>query len=224
MPSGALPGASVRHRPCIPIRMLPYDADEAIDALYASDPTLGRLIEQVGSFKLAISTDWTLFQHLVHSVIFQQISKHAGLAIQTRLWNLYGDSPTPARIAQSSADALRSVGLSRTKVAAIQGLAGSCLEGKMPARTAIDKMTDADIVSTLTTHRGIGPWTAQMVLIFHLGRPDVLPVTDLGIRRGFKIAFARDMLPSTRELAEYGTRWRPWRSVASWYLWRANDL
>ena len=210
--------------PCIPIEMLPYDADEAIDAVCASDPTLCQLIERVGSFKLTVSSDWTIFQHLVHSVIFQQISKNAGLAIQTRLWNLFGDSPTPARISQSSAHALRSVGLSRNKAATIQGLARSCLEGGIPARADIDNMTDDDIISALTTHRGIGPWTAQMVLIFHLGRPDVLPVTDLGVRRGFKIAFARETLPATKELAQYGTRWKPWRSVASWYLWRANDL
>ena len=204
--------------------MLPFNVDEAVDALCASDPVLSRLIARVGSYELTLSSDWTLFQHLVHSVVFQQISKKAGLAIQSRLWDLFDGAPTPAAVLASTEDTLRGVGLSRSKVATIQRLASSHVDGAVPGRTAIDAMTDDAIISLLTTHRGIGPWTAQMVLIFHLGRPDVLPVTDLGVRRGFKIAYDLESLPTTAELLEYGMRWRPWRSVASWYLWRANDL
>lgn len=204
--------------------MLPYDVDEAIDALCASDSELCRLIARVGPIELTLSSDWTPFQHLVHSVIFQQISKNAGLAIQTRLWDLFGHAPVPHEVADSSVESLRSVGLSRNKVATIQGLARSSMEGGLPERAALGKMSDDEIVNLLTAHRGIGPWTAQMVLIFHLGRPDILPATDLGVRRGFKIAFAHGSLPTATELARYGARWKPWRSVASWYLWRANDL
>ena len=204
--------------------MLPFNVDEAVDALCASDPVLSRLIARVGSYELTLSSDWTLFQHLVHSVVFQQISKKAGLAIQSRLWDLFDGAPTPAAVLASTEDTLRGVGLSRSKVATIQRLASSHVDGAVPGRTSIDAMTDDAIISLLTAHRGIGPWTAQMVLIFHLGRPDVLPVTDLGVRRGFKIAYELESLPTTAELLEYGMRWRPWRSVASWYLWRANDL
>ena len=204
--------------------MLPYDVDLAIDALCESDSVLCQLIARVGPIELTLSSDWTPFQHLVHSVVFQQISKSAGLAIQSRLWDLFGHAPCPSEIAEASIDSLRSVGLSRNKVATIQGLARSSMEGGLPERAALGKMSDDAIINLLTAHRGIGPWTAQMVLIFHLGRPDVLPATDLGVRRGFKIAFAHDSLPTASELARYGARWKPWRSVASWYLWRANDL
>ena len=204
--------------------MLPFDASQAIAHLRAADRTLGHLIDRVGEFGLTLSDPWSPFQHLVHSVIFQQISKHAGLAIQTRLWDLFGGAPDPADISNSTVESLRAVGLSRNKVATIQQLAHSALEGNLPEKDILDQMDNEAITELLTRHKGIGPWTAQMVLIFHLGRPDVLPATDLGVRRGFKIAFGEEELPSVAALKEYGRRWKPWRSVASWYLWRANDL
>ena len=202
---------------------LAYNPDEAVQAL-CGDSRLGQLIERVGPFNLSLTDDWTAFQALVRSVIFQQISKSAGRSIQARLWDLFGGPPAPCDIAAADNELLRSVGLSRNKVATIRGLAESSIAGTLPDYGQLAQMDDAAIVDALTIHRGIGVWTAQMLLIFHLGRPDVLPVTDLGVRRGYRIAYALEDLPNPKELAIYGQRWKPWRSVASWYLWRANDL
>ncbi len=203
---------------------LSIDPDQAVRALGSCDSRLGQLIERVGPFSLTLTDSWSPFQALVHSVIFQQISRSAGRSIQARLWDLFGGAPEPGDVIRAGDDLLRSAGLSRNKVATIRGLAQSSLAGTLPDSAQLIKMDDAAIMDSLTAHRGIGVWTAQMLLIFHLGRPDVLPVTDLGVRRGFRIAYALDELPEAKALAIYGQRWQPWRTVASWYLWRANDL
>ena len=204
--------------------MLPYDPDLAIKALCTTDPDLANLIQRVGPYKLTLSSEWTPFQALIHAVLFQQISRKAGQSIQNRLWNLFGHVPTPSDIAQTNDESLRGVGLSRNKLATCRGLAQSVLEGTLPDRNTLDKMSDEAVTQILTAHRGIGPWTAHMLLIFHLGRPDVLPASDLGVRKGFRIAFNLETLPTITTLIDHGDRWKPWRSVASWYLWRANDL
>ncbi len=205
---------------------LPYDPDVALAALQA-DPPLARLIEQVGPFRLEMRSMISPFQALMSSIIYQQISGKAAATIQRRVHALFpGDEPPdPDEILAISEDALRGAGMSRPKVAAVKDLAAKALDGVVPpARSHLTEMDNDEIIARLTTVRGIGRWTVEMLLIFHLGRPDVLPVTDLGVRKGFMIAYDLDDLPTPTELAEYGQRWQPYRSVASWYLWRANDL
>lgn len=205
--------------------MLSFNTDEAVSALRASDAQMADLITRVGPFELVLTDEWSPFQALVRSVIFQQISTHAGRAIQGRLFSLYDDSaPEPDAVLQTTPEELRAVGLSQAKEKTIRNLAVHAADGTLPDRAAMEKLTDEEIIETLTLHRGIGIWTAQMLLIFNLGRPDVWPVTDLGIRRGYKIAYDLDELPMPSELRASGDRWKPFRSIASWYLWRANDL
>ncbi|MXW84217.1 MAG: DNA-3-methyladenine glycosylase 2 family protein [Rhodothermaceae bacterium] len=205
--------------------MLSLDIDEAVSALRASDTHMANLIARVGPFELALTDEWSPFQALVRSVIFQQISTHAGRAIQGRLFSLFdGSAPEPDAVLQTTPEELRGVGLSQAKEKTIRNLAVHAADGTLPDQVAMEKLTDEEIIKTLTIHRGIGIWTAQMLLIFNLGRPDVWPVTDLGIRRGYKIAYGLDELPMPSELRDIGDRWKPFRSIASWYLWRANDL
>ena len=205
--------------------MLSFNTDEAVSALRASDAQMADLITRVGPFELVLTDEWSPFQALVRSVIFQQISTHAGRAIQGRLFSLYDDSaPEPDAVLQTTPEELRAVGLSQAKEKTIRNLAVHAADGTLPDQAAMEKLTDEEIIETLTLHRGIGIWTAQMLLIFNLGRPDVWPVTDLGIRRGYKIAYDLDELPMPSELRASGDRWKPFRSIASWYLWRANDL
>lgn len=205
--------------------MLSFNTDEAVNALRDSDAQMADLIARVGPFELVLTDEWSPFQALVRSVIFQQISTHAGRAIQCRLFSLFGGSaPEPDAVLQTTPEKLRSVGLSQAKEKTIRNLAVHAADGTLPDRAAMEKLTDEEIIETLTMHRGIGIWTAQMLLIFNLGRPDVWPVTDLGIRRGYKIAYDLDELPMPSELRDLGDGWKPFRSIASWYLWRANDL
>ena len=206
--------------------MLQYDPDTATRMLRSADPTLGRLMDAVGPFGLPPRPDFSPFQSLMHAVLSQQISRQAADTIKRRVYALFPDSGVPSAedILCVSDDALRSAGISRSKIATIKNLATKTVDGFLPGLPGLEAMEDGAIVESLTTLRGIGIWTAEMLLIFYLGRPDVLPVTDLGVRRGFKIAFELETIPRPRELAEYGERWQPYRSVASWYLWRANDL
>jgi DNA-3-methyladenine glycosylase II len=118
---------------------------------------------------------------------------------------------------------LRGAGLSRAKVAAIKDIAAKTIEGVVPTRRAISKMTELEIIERLTTVRGVGPWTVEMLLIFTLGRTDVLPTTDYGVRKGFALTYGWKELPTPRELLEFGERWRPHRTTAAWYFWRALD-
>jgi DNA-3-methyladenine glycosylase II len=145
----------------------------------------------------------------------------------------FGGDPTPEQLLSVPDEILRAAGVSGNKIKAMKDLAAKTLDGTVPAHAAIRKMSDADIVERLTAVRGIGPWTVEMLLIFRLGRPDVLPVTDYGVRKGFALTFMK--LPKTRAieaadlpkpdvLERRGRKWTPFRSVASWYLWRACDL
>lgn len=205
--------------------MFSSNTDEAVSALRASDAHMADLIARVGPYELVLTDEWSPFQALVRSVIFQQISTHAGRAIQGRLFSLFdGNAPEPNAVLQTTPETLRGVGLSQAKEKTIRNLAVHAADGTLPDRVAMEQLTDEEIIKTLTMHRGIGIWTAQMLLIFNLGRPDVWPVTDLGIRRGYKIAYDLDELPMPSELRDVGDRWKPFRSIASWYLWRANDL
>jgi len=203
--------------------MLPYDIDQAVRQIKASDRFMANLIRKVGSFELVITSEWSPFQALVRSVIFQQISTRAGQAIQSRLFNLFDGAPTPDALLRTPVGTLRGIGLSKTKETTVRSLAASANSELLPNRDVMLTLSDQEIIDLLSQHKGIGIWTAQMFLIFNLGRPDVWPTTDLGIRRGYKIAYHLDELPAPSELHKIGDQWKPFRSVASWYLWRAND-
>ena len=199
--------------------------EAAIKHLAKSDQVLGRLIRKVGPCGLRPGTIRTPFQALVCSVAHQQLNGTAANTILGRVVALYpGRSfPAPQDLLKTSDQKLRSAGLSRAKVAAIKDIAAKTVDGVVPKSRVIAKMSDSEIVARLTTIHGVGPWTVEMLLIFTLGRLDVLPATDYGVRKGFAVAYRRPKLPAPAELLAHGERWRPYRSIASWYLWRALE-
>jgi len=212
---------------------LPYDTDEALAHLKTRDLKLGALIDRVGAFKLHLDPLPSLFESLLESILYQQLHGKAAATIHARVRAIYGGDPAPQLLLDTPVEILRAAGVSGNKIKAFRDLAARTLDGTVPSNAALGKMSDAEIVERLTEVRGIGPWTVEMLLIFRLGRPDVLPVTDYGVRKGYALTFQR--VPKTRPLAskdlprpdavfKRGLRWAPFRSVASWYLWRACDL
>jgi DNA-3-methyladenine glycosylase II len=214
-------------------RKLPFDPDEALAHLRAKDPKLGALIDRAGPFTLKLDALQSPFESLLESILYQQLNGKAAATIHARVRALYGGDPASQLLLDTPDEVLRAAGVSGNKSRALKDLAARTLDGTVPTHAAIMKMTDAEIVERLTEVRGIGPWTVEMLLIFRMGRPDVFPVSDYGVRKGFALTFLR--LPKTRPLAadelpkpdvllKRGKRWAPFRSVASWYLWRACDL
>jgi DNA-3-methyladenine glycosylase II len=214
-------------------RKLPFDAEEAIAHLKKSDPKLGVLIDRVGEFKLRLDPAPSPFESLLESILYQQLHGKAAATIHRRVREFFGGDPTPQQLIDVPDEPLRAAGVSGNKIKAMRDLAAKVLDGTVPTNSAIRKMPDADIVERLTAVRGIGPWTVEMLLIFRLGRPDVLPVTDYGVRKGYALTLMR--LPKSRAIGaadlpkpdvlfRHGRKWAPFRSVASWYLWRACDL
>jgi len=205
---------------------------QAVNALVAADARLGELIARVGACRLACRPAETPFEALLEAVIHQQLAANAASAIQTRVRALFpGGVPTPAGLVRLSEEQLRGAGLSRAKLASLKDLATRSLDGEIPGFEVLEHIEDEAIIEQLTRVRGIGRWTVEMLLIFRLGRPDVLPATDYGVRKGFALAYharrrskkARAALPTPTEVLAHGQRWRPYRSVATWYLWRSLD-
>jgi DNA-3-methyladenine glycosylase II len=163
------------------------------------------------------------YRALVRAVVFQQLSGKAAGAIHGRLLALWPeqDHPEPEDLLAASAERLRGVGLSRQKVAAIKDVSLKRLEGVIPGARQLTRLDNEEIIERLTAARGVGRWTVEMYLIFTLGRPDVLPVDDLGVRKGAEKLYRRSFTP--KELGKFGERWAPWRSAASWHLWRYMD-
>ncbi|KAA6463339.1 DNA-3-methyladenine glycosylase 2 family protein [Acidobacteria bacterium AB60] len=214
-------------------RKLPFDPDEAIAHLKARDPKLGALIDRVGAFAMRLGAAPSPFESLLEAILYQQLHGKAAATIHGRVRDYYGGDPNPQALIDTPDERLRAAGVSGNKIKALKDLAAKTLDGTVPTHSAIRRMSDADIVERLTEVRGIGPWTVEMLLIFRLGRPDVLPVTDYGVRKGYALTFMR--VPKSRPLAledlpkpdvvfRRGMRWKPFRSVATWYLWRACDL
>ena len=199
---------------------------EAVKHLSKSDKILRGLIKQVGECTLKTKNHRSPFEALLQSITYQQLNGTAAATILKRVLALYPKRrfPTPQDILETSDELLRGAGLSRAKVAAIKDLAAKAISGVVPSLGAIKKLSDEEIVARLTTIRGIGPWTVEMLLIFYLGRPDVWPVTDYGVRKGFARMYRRKDLPAPKELLEFGERFRPHRSIAAWYFWRALEL
>jgi len=202
-----------------------FDPDEAITHLRERDLKLASLIDRVGEFRLKLNPTPSPFEALSESIIYQQITGRAAETIAGRFRDRVGDGrfPPPERVLETSDALLREAGLSRGKVAALRDLAAKSLDGTVPAMARLRAMEDEEIVERLTVVRGIGRWTAEMFLIFRLGRPDVLPIDDYGVRKGFQRAFRTRAIPEPKSVARRGERWRPFRTVASWYLWRALE-
>jgi DNA-3-methyladenine glycosylase II len=216
------------------MRPVRYDVARALTELRAADAKLGALIDRVGPFGLRVKSTHSPFEALVEAIIYQQLHGNAAKAILGRMLALFGDiHPQPEQILAVPDERLRAVGLSRSKLLSVRDLAAKTLDGTVPSLAAIRRLSDEEVIERLSEVRGIGTWTAEMLLIFRLGRPDVFPVTDYGIRKGFLLTFGKtrldkpitaDMLPKTELMERRALRWKPWRSVASWYLWRACGL
>ena len=186
---------------------------------------MARLISHCGSCDLK-PRRLSPFQSLTHAIIHQQLSGQAAGTILKRFKALYHGNkfPTPTDVVKTSVDQLRGAGLSRGKASYIHGLAQYAVDGKLPSLKQCDRMSDVELLETLTAIKGVGRWTAEMLLIFNLGRPDVLPVHDLGVRRGYQIAYRKRQMPTPEALERVGVKWSPHRSAAAWYLWRAADM
>ncbi len=195
--------------------------EQAALSLRGGDPRLGRLIERVGPCRLDSAGD--PYRALVRSVLRQQLAGAAARAIDARLRARYGGRiPPPAALAALEESALRAPGLSRQKAATVRAVAEAFAAGELRG-PALRRMSDEAVVEAVTRIRGIGEWTAHMLLIFSLGRLDVLPVGDYGVRKGARLLYGLQELPGRRELEQLAEPWRPYRSVAAWYLWRQLD-
>ncbi len=204
---------------------LPFDAPAAL-ARIRKDKPLARMMERIGPFGLQIQAMPSPFEALAESIIYQQLTGKAAATIHGRLAALSGADRflTPGELLALHDDAIRGAGVSRPKLAALRDLAARADAGAIPTGAELSGMPDDEIVERLCAIRGIGRWTVEMLLIFNLGRPDVLPIDDYGVRKGFMRTFGTAELPKPRDVALHGEKWRPYRTVASWYLWRASEL
>jgi DNA-3-methyladenine glycosylase II len=219
-------------------RKPPYDTAAASAHLTAADPRLGKLIARAGPFTMRLASAQSPFEALLESIIYQQLHGKAAATIHRRLIESFGPvsgdaHPTAQHLLDAPNEQLRQAGLSHNKALAVRDLAAKTLDGTVPTLARIRRMSDEAIVSHLTQVRGIGKWTVEMMLIFRLGRPDIFPVTDYGVRKGFALTFGKLKpddkvtpadLPKPDLMEERATKWHPFCSVASWYLWRACDL
>lgn len=231
-----------------------YDRTLALRELTAADPKLGRLIERAGPFTLTLASTQSPFEALLQSIIYQQLHGKAAASIHRKLIRSFhppsanpapldvefelaalelGPHPSPQQLLECPNEQLRGAGLSGNKALAVRDLAAKTLDGTVPTLPRIRRMSDGDIIEHLTQVRGIGRWTVEMFLIFRLGRPDILPTSDYGVRKGFALTFEHlkpttkvtpALLPTPATMERRANRWHPWCSVASWYLWRACDL
>lgn len=194
------------------------------------DPILANLIRAAGKYTLEPSATHTPFHALARAIAHQQLNGTAAESIFGRFVGLYATTGQVEAMLEAELvldtpdDKLRAVGLSFAKIASIKDLARKTLDGVVPPYEILHTLADDEIIERITQVRGIGRWTVEMLLMFRLGRPDVLPIDDFGVRNGFRLAYGLRGMPQPRALAEFGARWAPFRSVAAWYLWRAVDL
>jgi DNA-3-methyladenine glycosylase II len=201
-----------------------YDAGAAVRHLAKADPVLAKLMKRAGPFALKTRHMHNPFEALARNVVFQQLHGSAAEAIHRRVVGLFGGGRLrPQDVLGASDGELRGVGLSGAKTAALKDLAAKTLDGTVPTLARLKRMEDEEIVERLTQVRGIGRWTVEMLLMFRLGRPDVLPVGDFAVRKGFMVAYGLGEMPKPKELERHAETWRPYRSVASWYMWRALE-
>jgi 3-methyladenine DNA glycosylase/8-oxoguanine DNA glycosylase len=214
------------------------DHTAAIAHLSSVDRKLARIIAKAGPCTLEPETTQNIFEALLESIIYQQLNGKVAATITARVKALFPENthqlrtrrglvagfPTPEQILAATPERLRSAGLSQAKMLAIRDLAAKALDGTVPTVREAHKLSNEELIERLTAVRGIGRWTVEMLLIFGLGRPDVLAVDDYGVRKGFAKMYRMDELPKPKELTAYGERWHPYRSVACWYLWRAAAM
>jgi DNA-3-methyladenine glycosylase II len=201
------------------------DHDHAHQHLSATDPRMAALIARSRRYNVVPAGSIRPFDALAESIAYQQLSGKAAATIFGRVRALYPRRKwlDPEQVLATPDDALRGAGLSRAKTAALKDLAAKTINGTVPSSRALLRMSDDGIIARLTQVRGIGRWTVEMLLLFDLGRPDVWPVDDYGVRKGFAKTFGRRKLPTPKQLVKIGEKWRPYRSVAAWYFWRALD-
>ncbi len=204
---------------------LTYARANAVRHLRAGDERLSLLLDAAGRFDVRPDQDIDPYPHLLRSIVYQQLNGTAAATIHGRLLGLFGGRvPTPQQLLDTEPATLRTAGVSGGKAASMHDLAAHALAGALPTQDELPTLSDLDIVERLTVVRGIGPWTVHMLLMFRLGRPDVLPTGDFGVREGYRMLHGRESQPTPTELRAAAEPWRPYRSVASWYLWRAVDL
>jgi methylated-DNA-[protein]-cysteine S-methyltransferase len=204
-----------------------FDPDTALDHLRTADPALARVMETIGPFRMRLKRTPSLFHALSESIVYQQLTGAVAATIFARLCALYPrphEGLEPLQLLRTSDARLRSAGLSQAKLLSLKDLARKAAEGSIPTLAELHGLEDEAIVERLTEVRGIGRWTVQMLLMFRLGRPDVLPVDDYGVRKGFAYTYRKRKMPTPRELDRHGVRWKPFRTAASWYMWRASEL
>ena len=184
-----------------------------------------RLIREVGPFTLTLRSKRSPFESLARAIAYQQLHEKAAESILRRFVALFpaGRFPQPGDLLAMDEQAIRGAGFSQAKVAALRDLAAKTIDGTVPTGAIVRKLDDEAIVERLIAVRGVGRWTVEMLLIFQLGRPDVLPVDDFGVRNGFRIAYGLRKMPTPKKVARHGERWKPYRTAAAWYLWRAAD-
>lgn len=200
---------------------------QTVETRYLSkaDPVMKRVIRDIGPFRLTPRTRRSPFESLSRAIAYQQLHENAAESILRRFVALcpMRRFPRPDDLLAMDHQAIRSAGFSQAKASALRDLAAKTLDGTVPTSMIIRTLDDEAIIERLMTVRGIGRWTVEMLLIFQLGRPDVLPVDDFGVRNGFRIAYGRRSLPMPKEVRRFGERWRPYRTAAAWYLWRVAD-
>jgi DNA-3-methyladenine glycosylase II len=205
---------------------LPFDHLEAHVHLSRTDKRLAGVIERVGEFQFKLDECDSVYESLLEAITHQSIAGKAAQVIFARIMALGsgGRCPTPHELLRVRKPKLRKAGLSHAKIAAVRDLAQKTIDGVVPTIEAAQSMSDQELIDRLISVRGIGPWTVEMFLIFRLGRPDVLPIHDYGVQKGYAITYGKKSIPKPKELLKFGERWRPYRSVASWYMWRAVQL
>src|SRR5580658_1416716 len=205
---------------------LPFDHVEAHAHLSRIDKRLAGVIERVGEFQFKLDECDSVYESLLEAITHQSIAGKAAQVIFARILALGsgGRCPTPHELLRVRKPKLRKAGLSHAKIAAVRDLAQKTIDGVVPTIEAAQSMSDQELIDRLISVRGIGPWTVEMFLIFRLGRPDVLPIHDYGVQKGYAITYGKKSIPKPKELLKFGERWRPYRSVASWYMWRAVQL
>jgi len=204
---------------------LPFDHIEAHEALSRIDERLATLIEKVGAFQFKLDECDSVYESLLEAIAYQSISGKAAATIFARIKALGSNGcPSPQELVRVRTQTLRKAGLSHAKILAVKDLARKTIEGIVPTLAEAEKMSDEELVTRLISVRGIGAWTVEMFLIFRLGRPDVLPIHDYGVQKGYALTYGKRRIPKPKELLKFGERWRPYRTVASWYMWRAVEL
>ena len=200
------------------------DHARAHQHIAASDPRMANLIARSRHYKIAPPRSLRPLDALAESIAYQQLNGKAAAKIWGRVRALYPTKHLDPKLLLATPDErLRTAGLSRSKIAAVKDLAAKMIDGTVPSGRALLRMSDDEMIARLTAVRGIGRWTVEMLLLFDLGRPDVWPVHDYGVRKGFAKTFGRRKLPTPKLLMKLGNRWRPYRSVAAWYFWRALE-